>query len=107
MKKALVASLLFSCLSFSSLAVQAAESMAPTALPAASQAEVTGLIDVNSADAATLQRELVGIGAVKAQAIVDYRQAHGAFQSVEELLEVKGIGVATLEKNRARLSVSP
>lgn len=107
MKKALVASLLFSCLSFSSLAGRRQRSRCHAFRSLHSQAEVAGLIDVNSADAATLQRELVGIGAVKAQAIVDYRQAHGAFQSVEELLEVKGIGVATLEKNRARLSVSP
>jgi len=61
-------------------------------------------INLNSADVAELQR-LAGIGAVKAQAIVDYRQAHGAFASVDELLEVKGIGKALLKRNRAQLTV--
>jgi len=62
-------------------------------------------IDLNSADAATLQQALNGIGAVKAKAIVDYRQEHGPFASVDELLEVKGIGAAILEKNRSKLRV--
>lgn len=63
----------------------------------------TAPLALNSADAEALSRELVGIGPSKAQAIVDYRTEHGPFTSVDELLEVKGIGAATLEKNRARL----
>jgi len=63
-------------------------------------------IDLNSADAATLQQALNGVGAVKAKAIVDYRQEHGPFASVDELLEVKGIGAAILEKNRSKLRVN-
>lgn len=63
-------------------------------------------INLNSADAETLTRELKGIGATKAKAIVAYRDAHGPFSSVDELLEVKGIGAATLEKNRAKLSLN-
>lgn len=70
-----------------------------------SNAEV-GLLNLNTADAASLQRELVGIGPVKAQAIVEYREAHGPFASVDELLEVKGIGAATLDKNRDKLTVN-
>ncbi|AHL75040.1 competence protein ComEA [Stutzerimonas stutzeri] len=65
-----------------------------------------GAINLNSADAETLTRELKGIGATKAKAIVAYREAHGPFASVDELLEVKGIGAATLEKNRAKLSLN-
>ncbi len=61
-------------------------------------------LNINVADATALQG-LRGIGAVKAQAIVDHRQAHGAFASVDELLEVKGIGKALLQRNRDRLSV--
>tara|TARA_R100000541_G_scaffold2171_6_gene8123 strand:+ start:43298 stop:43519 length:222 start_codon:yes stop_codon:yes gene_type:complete len=61
-------------------------------------------ININSADAETLTRELKGIGATKAKAIVAYRDAHGPFSSIDQLLEVKGIGAATLEKNRAKLS---
>lgn len=53
-------------------------------------------IPVNTADASELDR-LPGIGPVKAQAIVSYREEHGPFQSPEQLLEVSGIGEATLE----------
>lgn len=53
-------------------------------------------IPLNSADVYDLDR-LPGIGPVKAQAIVDYREEYGPFRSVEQLLEVSGIGQATLE----------
>lgn len=62
-------------------------------------------VNINQASADTLVRELSGIGPAKAQAIVDYRLAQGEFASVDELLEVKGIGVATLERNRERLAI--
>lgn len=50
---------------------------------------------------------LPGIGPAKAQAILDYRQANGAFKSVEELKDVKGIGAKRFEKLKADLTVSP
>ncbi|WP_434557965.1 helix-hairpin-helix domain-containing protein [Pseudomonas sp. Z5-35] len=62
-------------------------------------------IDLNGADATTLQRELLGVGEAKAKAIVAYRESNGAFSSVEELLEVKGIGKAIVDKNRDKLEV--
>ena len=55
------------------------------------------VVNVNRAGAEELE-ELPGIGPVKAQAIVDYRNAHGDFANVEELDEVEGIGEKTLEK---------
>ncbi|WP_455209237.1 ComEA family DNA-binding protein [Kaarinaea lacus] len=57
-------------------------------------------VNINSADAETIQKELKGIGAQKAEAIVAYRQANGSFQSADELTNVKGIGIKTVEKNR-------
>lgn len=60
---------------------------------------------LNSADVATLDRDLLGIGAAKAKAIVEYRDAHGPFSSVDELLEVRGIGESLLERNRERLAL--
>ncbi len=48
---------------------------------------------------------LDGIGEVKAEAILAYRRQIGKFTSVEQLLDVKGIGPKTLEKNRSRLSL--
>lgn len=62
-------------------------------------------IDLNDADAITLEKELNGIGKAKAEAIVAYREAHGPFESVEELLEIKGVGKALLERNRDKLKV--
>ena len=60
-------------------------------------------VNVNSADAETIAKELKGIGMAKAQAIVEYRKANGQFETVEQLTEVKGIGLKTVEKNRAEI----
>ena len=65
-----------------------------------------GPVNVNSADAATLAKELDGIGPSKAQAIVDFRQKNGPFRSAEDLLQVDGIGERVLEQNRANLRFS-
>ena len=62
-------------------------------------------VDINTADAATLDRVLVNVGAAKAQAIVEYREANGPFRSAEELAMVSGIGLKTIEKNRERIVV--
>ncbi|MBS7325108.1 MAG: ComEA family DNA-binding protein [Thiopseudomonas sp.] len=78
---------------------------AATQEPVAAVAAMTAKINLNDADVDTLVRELKGIGPAKAQAIVDYRTQQGAFVSVDELLEVKGIGQATLERIRDRLTV--
>lgn len=56
-------------------------------------------VNVNQADAQKMASSLNGIGMVKAQAIVDYREQHGRFESIEDLAKVKGIGPKTLEKN--------
>lgn len=62
------------------------------------------LININTASAYKLT-ELDGIGEVKAEAIVRYREENGKFTSVDELLNVKGIGEKTLEKIRDRITV--
>jgi len=63
-------------------------------------------IDINTADAATLQKAITGIGVQKAQAIVEYRLKNGSFSSVDELVNVKGIGQKTVENNRDNLIVA-
>lgn len=62
-----------------------------------------GPVDINKADAATIAKELQGVGLSRAQAIVAYREKNGAFKSVDELRKVKGIGAKTLEANRANI----
>lgn len=57
-------------------------------------------VDINHADARTLAESLDGIGLVKAEAIVAYRDAHGPFRTPEDLTRVRGIGAKTVEANR-------
>lgn len=63
-------------------------------------------VNINTADAATLDRVLVNVGASKAEAIVAYRKENGAFKSPEQLAQVKGIGLKTVEKNRDRIVIA-
>jgi competence ComEA-like helix-hairpin-helix protein len=62
-------------------------------------------ININNADAQTLAERMKGIGLKKAQAIVAYREQHGSFKTLDELDNVKGIGSATLEKNRSLIDI--
>ena len=64
-----------------------------------------GTVNINTATKDELV-SLPGIGPAKAQAILDYRKAHGAFKTVEELKDVKGIGAKRFEKLRPELAVS-
>lgn len=61
-------------------------------------------VNINTASMGELAT-LKGVGAKTAQAIVDYRESVGRFESVDDLTRVKGIGEKTLEKNRHRLTV--
>ena len=70
----------------------------------AEAAAQTAVVDINTASEAELAT-LTNIGEAKAREIVAYRKANGPFASVEDLAKVKGIGAATIEKNRARLTV--
>jgi competence protein ComEA len=63
--------------------------------PAGGPAGQSGRVSLNSADLAQLET-LPGVGPVTAQKILDWRAEHGAFSSVDELLEVDGIGAKTL-----------
>jgi competence protein ComEA len=76
-----------------------------TAAPGGPVAPTTpGLVNVNTASESDLE-ELPGIGPVLAQRIVDYRTQHGPFSSVDGLLDVSGIGPATLDEFRDQVTV--
>jgi competence protein ComEA len=77
------------------------QSLIVTLLPLAGA--LAGPVNLNSADAKTLAKELDGIGPAKAQAIVEYRQKNGPFHAAEDLLKVEGIGPKVLEQNRGNI----
>lgn len=62
-------------------------------------------VNINSANAEELAATLQGIGLTKAKAIVDWRQQHGEFKQVEDLLKVKGIGKKILAINKERVEL--
>jgi competence protein ComEA len=65
-------------------------------------AAIQQAININTADVDTLT-QLKGVGVKKAEAIVAWRESNGPFTSVEQLTEVKGIGDAILDANRAQI----
>jgi comEA protein len=76
-----------------------APSRSPRSAPQAAAATTQFPINLNTATAEQLEA-IPGIGPVLAQRIIEYRQTHGRFQSVDELLEVRGIGPKRLENMR-------
>lgn len=67
---------------------------------------LAGPVNVNTADAETISKELKGVGITKAQAIVQYREQHGSFHQAEDLLAVKGIGQAVIRDNQGNIIIS-
>ena len=62
-------------------------------------------VDINSADVETLAGNIDGVGTQKAIAIVQYREANGPFSSLDDLANVQGIGMKTIDRNRDKLTV--
>lgn len=62
------------------------------------------IVNINTADAQELTK-LKGVGRKKAEAIIAWRNENGGFKAVDDLLDVKGIGEATLEANRENISI--
>ena len=73
----------------------------------AGQEDVVLYVDINNDDADKMSDLLTGVGPAKAKAIVEYRMKNGPFIAPEDLLNVSGIGPATLEMNRDRIQVGP
>lgn len=63
-----------------------------------------GAININTADVGELIK-LKGVGEKKAEAIIAWRKENGGFKTVDQILEVKGIGEATLAANRENIRI--
>jgi len=72
---------------------------AASVLFALSSPVIADVVNINTADAETIARNLKGIGESKAKAIVAYRKSNGHFATPYELANVKGIGEKTIERN--------
>ncbi len=70
-----------------------------------SSAAFAGKININNASAEQIASAMTGIGESKAKAIVDYRNSHGKFESVQDLENVDGIGNKTVEKNKDKITL--
>lgn len=70
-----------------------------------SQALYAGPVNINEADVSALSAELKGVGEKKAQAIIEYRKLNGPFKNVDDLQNVKGISVKTIDKNRQNITL--
>lgn len=62
-------------------------------------------LDINLATAEQLAVVMSGVGESKAKAIVTFREEHGLFKTIDDLVQVKGIGDALLERNRSLIQV--
>ena len=62
-------------------------------------------VNINTASAEQIASAMSGVGESKAQAIVEYREQHGKFKSIEDLEYVDGIGEKTVEKNKHKLAM--
>jgi competence protein ComEA len=90
------------------VALMAAPVVGMAAGPAAAQGQEAKApsqpLDLNTATAEALLA-IPGIGTVMAERIVQWREEHGPFQSVDDLMKVKGIGEKSLEKLRPYVKV--
>lgn len=63
-------------------------------------------VNINTAAAADIAKDLKGVGLAKAGAIVLYREQNGAFKTLKDISKVKGIGAITVDKNRTNIQLS-
>ncbi|WP_289117850.1 helix-hairpin-helix domain-containing protein [uncultured Idiomarina sp.] len=90
--------------SFIGCSAHATPTVSPS--PIALQAEAQTGVNINTASAQEIASALVGIGIKKAEKLIEVREQLGGFTEVEQLLDVKGIGLKTLEKNRSNIRLN-
>ncbi len=84
------------CMNIKTVTKQLSKGIAVIAISVSTYA---GPVNINSADALTLAKELNGVGDKRAAAIVAYRDEHGEFQGLEDLEKVSGVGKVIIEAN--------
>lgn len=62
-------------------------------------------VNINTASAEEIAATLSGVGLSKAEEIVRYREANGAFAHIDELVKVKGLGLKTVDRNRDKIVI--
>jgi competence protein ComEA len=65
----------------------------------------SGPVDINTASAEQLAEALNGVGQARAEAIVAYREENGGFEHIDELVNVRGIGLRTVDRNRDNITL--
>ena len=63
------------------------------------------MVNINTADKDALMTSIKGVGETRADAIIAYREQNGAFKSIEELAEVRGVGPSIVEANIDNLTI--
>jgi competence protein ComEA len=86
--------------------VNARHLMACAALLVAGVVHAGEPVNINTADAEALAAAINGVGIKKARDIISYRQKNGPFESVDGLAQIHGIGMQTVDKSRANLTVN-
>ena len=84
---------------------QATQNILVVAAQTEAEAMAVSGVNINNADAQMLSEGLKGVGPKKAEAIIQWRERNGGFNSLEQLLEVKGIGEKTLQDNRSNITL--
>lgn len=98
-------SVLFLVFAFSSVNASESTSNVESEMVTDSVQPAIETVNINTASAEEIASKLKGVGMSKAQAMVNYRESHGAFVSLEDMTQVKGIGKATVEKNRNKITL--
>jgi len=80
-------------------------SLAAKPISVAALAQKVEVVSINSASAEAIAEAMRGVGHKKAQAIIEWRKKNGKFTSLDQLLEVKGIGEKTLAANKKRIKL--
>jgi len=103
-KKSLMTALLIAFSFLGSPALKAEANKTEQAAMAVTKNQQVSVVNINQAGLSKLQ-DLKGIGPAKAQRILDFRNQHGPFKSIEALTQVKGINLRILEQNKGRIKI--